>query len=84
MFTFACMYRTYPQLFAYDMRTRMFTREGQLTRFGKEVERDIYMEYIEVHNTLIQLKSLDAHTELNWLIQAKQISGDRLVELNGR
>jgi len=84
MFTFECMYRTYPQLFAYDMRTRMFTREGDLTRFGKEVERDIYMEYIEVHNTLIQLKSLDAHTEMNWLIQAEQISKDRLAELNGR
>lgn len=84
MFTFECMYRTYPQLFAYDMRTRMFTREGQLTRFGKEVERDLYMEYIEVHNTLIQLKSLDAHTEMNWLIQAEQISKDRLAELNGR
>jgi hypothetical protein len=84
MFTFECMYRTYPQLFAYDMRTRMFTREGDLTRFGKEVERDIYMEYIEVHNTLIQLKSLDVHTEMNWLIQAEQISKDRLAELNGR
>jgi hypothetical protein len=84
MYTFDCMYRTYPQLFAYDMRTRMFTREGQLTRFGKEVERDLYMEYIEVHNSLVQLKSLDAHTEMNWLIQAEQISKDRLAELNGR
>ena len=63
MFTFGCMYRTYPQLFAYDMRTRMFTREGQLTRFGKEVERDLYMEYIEVHNTLCLLYTSDAADE---------------------
>lgn len=83
-FTFECMYRTYPQIFGYDMRIRMFTREGELTRFGKEVERDIYAEYIEFHNALIQLKSLDAHTELNWLIQAKRISTDRLSELSGR
>ena len=83
-FTFECMYRTYPQLFAYDMRLRMFTRDGELTRFGKEVERDIYKEYIETKNALIRLKSLDAHIELEWLIQAKRISTDRFTELNGR
>ena len=83
-FTFECMYRTYPQLFAYDMRLRMFTRDGGLTRFGKEVERDIYKEYIETKNTLIGLKSLDAHMEVDWLRRAKRISMDRLAELNGR
>ena len=83
-FTFECMYRTYPQLFAYDMRLRMFTRDGGLTRFGKEVERDIYKEYIETKNTLIGLKSLDAHMEVDWLQRAKRISMDRLAELNGR
>lgn len=83
-FTFECMYRTYPQLFAYDMRLRMFTRDGGLTRFGKEVERDIYKEYIETKNALIGLKSLDAHMELEWLQHAKRISMDRLTELNGR
>lgn len=83
-FTFECMYRTYPQLFSYDMRTRMFTREGELTRFGKEVERDLYMEHVEIYNTLVELKSLDAHTELNWLLHAKRISMDRLTEFNGR
>ena len=83
-FTFECMYRTYPQLFAYDMRLRMFTRDGGLTRFGKEVERDIYKEYIETKNALIGLKSLDAHMELDWLQRAKRITMDRLTELNGR
>ena len=83
-FTFECMYRTYPQLFAYDMRLRMFTRDGELTRFGKEVERDIYKEYIETKNALIELKSLDAHMELDWLQRAKRITTDRLTELNGR
>ena len=83
-FTFECMCRTYPQLFAYDMRVRMFTRRGELTRFGKEVERDIYMEYIETRNTLTDLKSLDAHTEYNWLMHAKRISLDRIMELTGR
>ena len=83
-FTFECMYRTYPQLFTYDMRLRMFTRDGGLTRFGKEVERDIYKEYIETKNTLIGLKSLDAHMEVDWLQRAKRISMDRLAELNGR
>ena len=83
-FTFECMCRTYPQLFAYDMRVRMFTRRGEFTRFGKEVERDIYTEYIETRNTLTELKSLDAHTEYNWLMHAKRISLDRITELNGR
>ena len=83
-FTFECMCRTYPQLFSYDMRVRMFTRAGHFTRFGKEVERDIYMEYIETRNTLTDLKSLDAHTEYNWLMHAKRISLDRITELNGR
>jgi len=83
-FTFECMYRTYPQLFTYNMRLRMFTRDGGLTRFGKEVERDIYKEYIETKNALIGLKSLDAHMELDWLQRAKRISMDRLAELNGR
>lgn len=83
-FTFECMYRTYPQLFAYDMRLRMFTRDGGLTRFGKEVERDIYKEYIETKNALIGLKSLDTHMELDWLQRAKRITMDRLTELNGR
>lgn len=83
-FTFESMCRTYPRLFGYDMRIRMFTREGELTRFGKEVERDVYMEYIEFHNALTHLQSLDAHTELNWLIQARRISMDRLTEISDR